>query len=362
VAAGSVQFTPSAMLLLHSLVACLFFIPSIYAASREAEHAQLVKLAAANDGVVKLDSTTYKLLTSSKRDWTSSVQLTALDSAFRCAPCREFDPAFAAVGKAWSTVSPEVRNTHFFASLDFKDGQDIFRELGLNSAPVVHYYPATEGPRLPASGKTDAIAFDFSYGYDAEGLVAQLNRYTPIPIPYNAPIDWARWGTFAALGLATLLTIRIIWPLLSNRWTWAVFSILTSLIMTGGFMFTKIRGMPYTGHNGETVAAGFSNQYGQEVHVVAGTYGLLATSVLMLAVVVPRQTSEGRQRAQVYIWTMVMVVVNSALLALFRQKKSRIPVPSLFVAAIHHGTNMLKINHGHPLCEIRVRSQLSLTS
>jgi oligosaccharyltransferase complex subunit gamma len=38
--------------------------------------------------------------------------------------------------------------------------------------------------------------------------------------------------------------------------------------MTSGFMFVRIRGMPYNGSNG-WVASGYQNQYGQETQVVA---------------------------------------------------------------------------------------------
>lgn len=38
--------------------------------------------------------------------------------------------------------------------------------------------------------------------------------------------------------------------------------------MISGYMFTRIRNMPYVGGGG-WIAAGFQSQYGQEVHVVA---------------------------------------------------------------------------------------------
>ena len=69
--------------------------------------------------------------------------------------------------------------------------------------------------------------------------------------------------------MSVLLVLRYIAPVLQNRWTWAVIIILTCLIMTSGFMFTRIRNVPYTGGNGQWVAAGYSNQFGQEVHVLA---------------------------------------------------------------------------------------------
>jgi hypothetical protein len=39
--------------------------------------------------------------------------------------------------------------------------------------------------------------------------------------------------------------------------------------MTSGYMFTRIRGAPYSGPNGAWIAQGYQNQYGQEVQVIA---------------------------------------------------------------------------------------------
>ena len=42
---------------------------------------------------------------------------------------REFDPAFHAVAKAWSTLPKEERDKHFFATADFADNEGVFRKV-----------------------------------------------------------------------------------------------------------------------------------------------------------------------------------------------------------------------------------------
>src|SRR5262245_3265946 len=49
---------------------------------------QLIDLASANKGVIPLDEATYNLLSSPKRNWSASVQFTAMDKRRRCAPCK----------------------------------------------------------------------------------------------------------------------------------------------------------------------------------------------------------------------------------------------------------------------------------
>lgn len=41
----------------------------------------------------------------------------------------EFGPHFKTVAKSWSKVNPELRNQHFFATLDFADAVDVFRRV-----------------------------------------------------------------------------------------------------------------------------------------------------------------------------------------------------------------------------------------
>ncbi|OSX65078.1 hypothetical protein POSPLADRAFT_1178709 [Postia placenta MAD-698-R-SB12] len=307
----------------------LFALPLCLAASTEANHAKLVQLAAANDGVIRLDQSTYRLLTSPRRNWSASVQFTAMDKRRRCTPCREFGPSFNAVAKAWSKVSSAERDSHFFATLDFDDAMPVFQEMNLQSAPVVQVYTATEGPRQSASGRT-AISLDFSQGFEAAPLAEQLSHYTPVPIPYKPPFDWSRAATFVFMALAFVAALRFMAPILRSRWTWAVIVVLTSLVMTSGYMFVRIRGMPHSGPNGQWIAPGYQNMFGQEVQVVSMIYGTLAGGFLMLTLIVPNNLSPQRQRMQVYLWAGVIFIMYSVLVSLFREKNRNYPFKLLF--------------------------------
>jgi oligosaccharyltransferase complex subunit gamma len=75
--------------------------------------------------------------------------------------------------------------------------------------------------------------------------------------------------TFGSVALGAILLLRFISPILQSKWTWAALTLVTSLIMIGGHMFVRIRGMPYAAHDGSWIASGYQNQYGQEVHVIA---------------------------------------------------------------------------------------------
>ncbi|KAJ6630819.1 oligosaccharyl transferase subunit OST3/OST6 family [Mycena sp. CBHHK59/15] len=301
----------------------LLVAPGALAASAVAARQKLVALAAAGSGLIKLDAATFDLLTAPNRDWSASIEFTALDHRRRCAPCKEFNPSWLAVAKSWTKAPQADRDNHFFATLDFDDAQTVFQQLSLASAPVVYVYPPTEGPR--ATGKSGPSKYDFSHGFEAEPLAQHLSNHTPVPIPFSAPFDWARWTTVASGLLAFAVTLRFVAPILQSRWTWAIGTILTSLVMTSGYMFTRIRNSPFMGGDGSWIAGGFQNQFGQEVQVVAVVYGTLGFAFLMLIMVIPYQSTGQRQRFQIYLWTTIIMLVYSILIVLFKVKNRGYP-------------------------------------
>lgn len=78
---------PLAAMLLLPLLA-LLYLPFTLAASVEKAHAELVKLAHANSGMIKLDDRIFDLITTPKRDWSATIVFTALDPRRKCVPCK----------------------------------------------------------------------------------------------------------------------------------------------------------------------------------------------------------------------------------------------------------------------------------
>ena len=133
--------------MLWTPILALLLLPlALVSAALEADHDKLVKLAAAGNGVIKLDESTFNLLTHPKRTWSAAIQFTAMDKRRRCNPCRyvpaanplsrplippfrEFGPAWDTVAKAWTKTPAEHKNTHFFATIDFDDAQPVFQRV-----------------------------------------------------------------------------------------------------------------------------------------------------------------------------------------------------------------------------------------
>ncbi|KAG8803154.1 oligosaccharyl transferase subunit ost3/OST6 [Serendipita sp. 398] len=292
--------------------------------SQDAVHEQLIDLAARNAGIVPLDADLFEKITSKNREWSVSLQFTALSPTMKCVPCREFAPNFAAVAKSWSTVASEHRDQHFFATLDFADAVEVFRRLQLVSAPVLYYYPPSKGSRRPANGKIDPQPYEFAgFGFEAEALADELSRFTPTKVPYKPPFNWGLVTTGVSGLAAFLLSLKYLLPILASRWVWAGLITVASVIFTAGIMFVRIRSAPWVGGNKKGtswIAGGYQNQYGMEVQVIGGVYGTLAFAYCALIFLVPRINSPFKQRLAVYIWCTVILLLFSVLLSLFGVK------------------------------------------
>jgi len=324
---------------LSALVALgLSLLPYTLADTNSDIRSKFVARAAANNGVIQINSAEYDELTAADRDWSVVVELTALGSELKCAPCKHFHPSFLTIGKAWTKVAKKDRNNHFFASLDFADGQSTFRQLGLNSAPVVHFYPAQTGPLKPAKGKTDMWSYDFNTNlFDAQSFADVISRATPVAVPFYPPPNYGLFFTVGTTAITLLVSARFFWFYFSSfflsRWTWAFASILSSLIFTSGYMFTRIRAMPFaqnTNAGPQWIASGYQNQFGAETYIVATLYGTLGLSQIALIMLVPRILKPSQQRAAIYIWLAVCIVLYSVLMSLFKIKNAGYPFRLLF--------------------------------
>jgi oligosaccharyltransferase complex subunit gamma len=180
----------------------------------------------------------------------------------------------------------------------------------------------------------------FCSGWKPQPLAEELSKATPVPIPYSTPFAWDRWATIGAgviaLGVALRLGNGI--TILLSIWPWAISTIFLSLVMTSGYMFTRIRESPWMGRDGGWVAPAPQNQFGREVQMVFaicacihllspiiipdsfGPDGTLAFSFVMLIMVVPRQRSALVQRVQVYGLTATIVIVYSVLIVFYKVK------------------------------------------
>ncbi|GJN86665.1 oligosaccharyl transferase subunit ost3/OST6 [Purpureocillium lilacinum] len=289
---------------------------------------------ARHSSTIQLNDVSYKSLTAAPRDYSVAVLLTALDARFGCQLCREFQPEWDLVGKSWTKGDKKGEARMIFGTLDFSEGRDIFLSLGLQTAPVLLFFPPTTGPHAVAS--PEPLRYDFTSGPPAAEQVHNwIVRHLPgRPHPeIKRPINYIRWaaGITLLLGVGTLIATAgpYLLPIVQNRNLWAAGTMIAILLFTSGHMFNHIRHVPYVagdGRGGITYfAGGFQSQLGLETQIVAAMYGLLSFSTIALGSRIPRITEPKKQLVAAIAWISVMFFLNSFLLSVFRIKNSGYP-------------------------------------
>ncbi|ORX33868.1 putative dolichyl-diphosphooligosaccharide-protein glycotransferase [Kockovaella imperatae] len=310
-------------------------LPQLAAASDRQHWAALA--AKSKDGVITLDSASYEDILSEDRDYSVSVVLTALPQRFKCTPCHEFDPSWHRVANSWNRISAPEKNHHFFAKLDFQDGEAVFRKMGLSTAPKIQFHPVLNGPFK--ANKIATVTYEIDkFGLSAQQLHSWIRNLTPIPFdlhtPFNpVPVIMIPLSLFAMASIAWSSRAFVL-PIIQSKIIWGISSVILILTFTSGYMWNKIKNTPYvvTGPNGQVswFAGGYSNQLGLESQVVAGAYGALSLTIVALTIFVPAQASPSKQRVGVYLWLAMFVVIFSLLVKLFRVKNESYPYKLLF--------------------------------
>ncbi|KAI0096077.1 OST3/OST6 family protein [Nemania sp. FL0031] len=307
---------------------------SFAAKSSSADRFQTFHTQAVSSSPLKLADASYKKLTSAPRDYAVAVLLTALDAKYGCQLCGMFQPEWDILGNSWIKGDKNGESRLILSTLDFSDGRETFMSLGLQTAPVLLLFQPTTGPH--AVPTPEPLRYDFTSGAPtAEQVRDWLARHLPgrtHPAVYR-PINYARWVVtiVSLLGVAGVIfkISPYILPVIKSRNVWAGLSLIGILLFTSGHMFNQIRKVPYVAGDGRGgisyFAGGFQSQYGLETQIIAFIYGLLSFATISLAMKAPRTQDSHIQQIMVIAWGIVLTVMYSFLLSIFRVKNGGYP-------------------------------------
>ena len=109
----------------------LFYVSYCAAAKPQAagKFEQYHRKFALGSSPLKLDDASYEQLTSTPRDYSVAVLLTALEARFGCQLCRDFQPEWEIVGKSWLRGDKKGAARLLLGTLDFADGKGTFQKV-----------------------------------------------------------------------------------------------------------------------------------------------------------------------------------------------------------------------------------------
>lgn len=87
---------------------------------------------------LKLNDASYGNLTSTARNYTTVVLLTAQDVRFGCQLCRDFEPEWDVIANSWIKGDRNGRTRVLYGTLDFADGKETFQKVPRAISRFVH--------------------------------------------------------------------------------------------------------------------------------------------------------------------------------------------------------------------------------
>ncbi|KAK6360548.1 oligosaccharyl transferase subunit ost3/OST6 [Orbilia blumenaviensis] len=293
--------------------------------------AELASSSKGSKGSILLNDQLFAEISSPPRNYTSVVLFTALDSRYGCVLCRDFQPEFDLLGNSWHREHPQSDGL-LFGVLDFSVGKGTFQRLGMSTAPILMLFPPTT-TGSPSEQMPLKFEFNPSDTTPAEAVARWLTHTTKHTVTIHRPFNYVKLFTFVGgiIGLATgsKLAYPYLAPALYSRNLWAAVSLVAVLLFTSGHMFNHIRKVPYVvqGRGGGVsyIASGFSNQFGLETQIVAVVYAILSFSSIALCLKMPRMESAGKQKIAVMAWNLVLLVLFSFLMSVFKMKNGAYP-------------------------------------
>ncbi|KAJ3222970.1 oligosaccharyl transferase subunit ost3/OST6, partial [Clydaea vesicula] len=261
---------------------------------------------------VKLTSDLYNKLTTAPRNYHLYVVLTAMGP-------HQFDEELKLLTNAHS--KNYEADKVYFAILDFKDGQEVFQNLGLNSAPFAQHFPPTEGKYFDKKRSIEPESYEFNRrGISAAEFAKFIEQTSGIKLVPVKPINYSKaifvGGSFISVLILFKLFANSLWIFLSNKKLWSIFSIATIVLMSSGHMWNVIRNPPFVGN--QFFAAGQQSQYIGETQVIGILYAVIAVLFVCLVTKVPEIKNVQVQRIASIIllinalsWSSPIATTNS---------------------------------------------------
>lgn len=117
----------STMRFLPLLASASALVASAFAAEQSTEE-RFIKFnrLARLSSPLQLNDVSYKSLTSTPRDYSVAIVLTAQDARFGCQLCRDFKPEWELIAQSWARGDKQQESRLFFGVLDFTEGRETF--------------------------------------------------------------------------------------------------------------------------------------------------------------------------------------------------------------------------------------------
>ncbi|KAG4303435.1 hypothetical protein PCANB_000427 [Pneumocystis canis] len=262
------KITLQKVLIILSLFSCIFSTQNIIQ--------DFLRKKKSNNGIIQLDSKIINTIITKPRNYSMVIMFTVNEEQYSCNLCKKLDPIFRLVARSRHKTHPKSEEL-FFGILEFSNGPEVFEQLQLTTVPIIMVYPATIGPNALKNNKPHILNIkdgDISSIWIAQAISQKTHQ--PINI-----IQFFNYGKFFFYSFITFLsavflkiTYSFVFFIITKKELWLILSMASILIFNSGYMYIKIRNVPFTGYDNNIpvyISKSFTNQYGAESQIISIT-------------------------------------------------------------------------------------------
>lgn len=276
--------------------------------------------------VIRLNNERFKtLVKSAPRNYSVVVMFTALSPQRQCSICQPAHDDFVVLAESYR-YSETFSNKLFFGMVDFDEGQEIFQQMKLNTAPVFIHFPAKE-----KSKKADQ--YDVSrWGISAEHMATWVKDRTEIEIQIFRPPNYL---SFILIGVSVVVIFVFLYlkrdnlGFLYSNIVWGILAMGTVCYFISGQTWNFINNPPFISNrrNEMEIFANDSNmQYIVETYIVFLLYFGVCAGMILLNEAPKMRVQAGKRQTMLAILGILMVVFFfSYILSVFRAKYQGYP-------------------------------------
>jgi oligosaccharyltransferase complex subunit gamma len=282
-------------------------------------------------GAIYLNPSNVGSILNGPRDYYLSLLFTYTDpkASVHCEFCSKFQPNYDRVAESYHQSNPG-KDAIFFLIAEYGDCSELFSKLNMTTVPRLWVFPPN------STDAADVLSPHYPFTIDRTALDDVLHfgnfisKITGANIIVSGPFDPTTFATYFAVTFVSVLVLKK--KVLSRLKREKVLKNLTTLltvILTSGYMFTVIRGIPLIAKNEKDEVMYFSGgthwQFGLETFIISGIYLTLVAFMYALIVTIPKIENDKKRNVLVICTAFGVFYVFNYLTAIFTIKDPSYP-------------------------------------
>lgn len=317
------------MLLKNSLISFVIYFSCLFTAVFSTLSPEELSQLQEDHGVIYLDNENFEKILTGPRGYYLSLLFTTTAEHIPCDTCKKFDSKYKLVSQSYFSTNPGKTDLYFLVA-EFTSNEEIYRKLGMSQVPKLWIFPPSAQENYNVSSPHFPYVISDSALNDPLDFASFISKIVSLNIVIQPEFEVTQFlkyflGTF----FFVLILKKKVLSKVNKASTLRYVVVFATIVLTSGYMFTVIKGIPLIAKNEEGKIMYFSGgthwQFGLETFVVSGIYATLGGLVVGLVAYIPLIEDEKARNLFVVGFALGILYVFNHLTKIFLVKDPGYP-------------------------------------